>query len=85
MADNKVSEFATWNIDLLGEELESILDIDMSDFGFDLSIEELEPDDLEKEEEKNDKFIIKITFDTYQDWLDKEDECGKFKCKHGSW
>ena len=37
LADNKVSELAEWDIDLLGEELDEIFDIDMSDFGFDLS------------------------------------------------
>ena len=40
LADNKVSELAEWDIDLLGEELDGIFDIDMSDFGFDLSEEE---------------------------------------------
>jgi ParB-like chromosome segregation protein Spo0J len=34
LADNKVSEKATWNFDLLDEELEDIIDIDMSDFDF---------------------------------------------------
>ena len=34
LADNKVSELAEWDIDLLGEELDGIFDIDMSDFGF---------------------------------------------------
>lgn len=33
LADNKVSEKATWNMDLLTEELQN-LDIDMSNFGF---------------------------------------------------
>ena len=42
LADNKVSELAEWDIDLLGEELDGIFDIDMSDFGFDLSEEEEE-------------------------------------------
>ena len=49
LADNKVSELAEWDIDLLGEELDGIFDIDMSDFGFDLSEEEntqTERDDL---------------------------------------
>ena len=40
LADNKVSELAEWDIDLLGEELDGIFDIDMSDFGFDLSDKE---------------------------------------------
>lgn len=34
LADNKVSELAEWDIDLLGEELDGIFDIDMGDFGF---------------------------------------------------
>ena len=40
LADNKVSEFAEWDMDLLGGELgelADISDIDMGDFGFDLS------------------------------------------------
>lgn len=44
LADNKVGEIAEWDIDLLDTELDNILNIDMSDFGFDL--------DLEDEEEK---------------------------------
>ena len=44
LADNKVSEKAEWDIDILNDELDDILNIDMSDFGFDL--------DLEDEEEK---------------------------------
>lgn len=53
LADNKVSEQAEWDLDLLNEELDGIFDIDMSDFGFDLSFEE-EPaevveDDFEAE------------------------------------
>ena len=43
LADNKVSELAEWDIDLLGEELEGIIDIDMSNFDFDLGEEEEEP------------------------------------------
>ncbi len=35
LADNKVSEFATWDDDLLKDELEDILNLDMHDFGFD--------------------------------------------------
>ena len=51
LADNKVSEVAEWDFDLLGEELADILDIDMSDFGFDLSEEEEEQDKEEKHNE----------------------------------
>ena len=50
LADNKVSEFAEWDIDLLGEELDDIFDIDMSDFGFDLSEDEEEETEVIEDE-----------------------------------
>ena len=43
LADNKVGEFAEWDMDLLGDELDAIAeacDIDMGEFGFDLDSEE---------------------------------------------
>lgn len=49
LADNKVGEDSEWDIDLLGEELDGIFDIDMSDFGFDLSEEEEETEIIEDE------------------------------------
>ena len=42
LADNKVGEDSLWDMDLLTEELGDILDLDMSDFGFDLMEEEPE-------------------------------------------
>ncbi len=46
LADNKTAEFADWDWDRLTEELDSIVDIDMEDFGFELDnggeIEDLE-------------------------------------------
>lgn len=51
LADNKVSEPAEWDFDLLGEELADILDIDMSDFGFDIPEEEEEQEQEEKHNE----------------------------------
>lgn len=54
LADNKVAE-SDWDKDLLNDELGDILDIDMSDFGFDL---DLDGDDFEaaipKEEDERD-------------------------------
>lgn len=53
LADNKVAEKAEWDFDLLGDELDDILNIDMEAFGFDFEIEEEEPeaheDDYEAE------------------------------------
>lgn len=47
LADNKVGEFSEWDFDLLSTELDDILNIDMSDFGFDLDFDEPEPEALE--------------------------------------
>lgn len=47
LADNKVSEKAEWDLDLLDSEIEGIFDIDMTDFGFELESEELEAEEDE--------------------------------------
>ena len=49
LAHNKTAEMSEWDIDLLGEELDDIFNIDMSDFGFDLSEEEEEIEVIEDE------------------------------------
>lgn len=48
IADNKVSEFSTWDIDLLAGELEGITELDMSAFGF----EDIAPAEAEIEEDE---------------------------------
>ena len=40
LADNKVSEFAEWDEELLAIELSEIVNIDMTDFGFYFDIDE---------------------------------------------
>ena len=49
LAHNKTAEMSEWDFDLLGDELTDILDIDMSDFGFDLSEDEEETEIIEDE------------------------------------
>lgn len=52
LADNKVGEFAEWDLDLLGDELDAIADasdIDMTAFGFDFSETEEEKEIVEDE------------------------------------
>lgn len=44
LADNKVSEIASWDFEKLEIELESISGIDMSEFGFDVDLQSLEED-----------------------------------------
>ncbi len=48
LADNKVAEIATWDFDLLDEELNDLLNFDMSDFGFDVGLEE--PEEAQEDE-----------------------------------
>ena len=50
LADNKVGEIAEWDIDLLDTELDDILNIDMSDFGFDLDLEDEEEQEIIEDE-----------------------------------
>ena len=53
LADNKVSEKASWNIELLSEELED-LDLDMNEFGFETDLDlDIEEDYTEKNKELN--------------------------------
>ena len=56
LADNKVSEIAEWDFDLLEQELEEIQDIDMSMFDFDLSV----LDDEEEKEVIEDDYEVEI-------------------------
>ncbi len=60
LADNKVAESAEWDFDLLSLELDDILEIDMSDFGFkslhtdyDLESVESDPQKLEIIDERD--------------------------------
>ena len=46
LAHNKTAEMSEWDFDLLGDELKDIFDIDMSDFGFDLSDDEEEETEI---------------------------------------
>ena len=47
LADNKVGEDSEWDMDLLHGELADIIDIDMTDFGFDVPNMEEEPEEPE--------------------------------------
>ncbi|MCC9750481.1 ParB N-terminal domain-containing protein, partial [Streptococcus agalactiae] len=59
LADNRVAEFSMWDFDLLESEIEELTTIDMSKFGFDLSIDDLAIDanyiEIEEDEEITDK------------------------------
>ena len=53
LADNKVSERAEWDFEILSGELDDIINIDMDSFGFEsIDFEEPEEDDSEKVNER---------------------------------
>lgn len=45
LADNKLGEIAEWDFDLLDAELAEIVDLDMSEFGFNISFDDLDIED----------------------------------------
>ena len=51
LAHNKTAEFSEWDMELLTDEAESIFNIDLSDFGFDIQEEEEEEEEEEKHNE----------------------------------
>ena len=51
LADNKVSEKAEWDFDLLNEEMDEIFNFDMTDFGFEFVDEEKNKLDTQKKVE----------------------------------
>lgn len=61
LADNKVAEFADWDYGLLENELNEILNIDMSDFGFEDLEEQLEGEDESLYTDKIETPIYEIT------------------------
>ena len=70
LADNKLNE-SEWDFDLLNQELDSILDLDMGEFGFDLDFEEDEPTTQTIKQGKE------INLDEYED---ENFECECPKC-----
>lgn len=76
LAHNKLTMNSDFNIDILNEELENILEINMEDFGFDNILDDIE-EEIEPEiefseilgEEHN---YIVLYFDNDVDWLQAE-------------
>lgn len=79
LADNKVSEKSQWDFSKLNEELDSILDIDMSLFDFEKSYQEIEEEIKEEKPEiefteilgEEHNYIV-LYFDNEVDWLQAE-------------
>ena len=72
LADNKVSEKAEWDFDLLGEEISDLINFDMTDFGFELAdevpnlcdsfIDDLLEKELGQREIEQDSFKMTLIF-----------------------
>lgn len=82
LADNKVSEKAQWNIELLDEELKDILDINMEDFGFNLNLDDtnIERTDLSDKIFEKYEIIVKCENETdlqekYEKLVEEGYEC----------
>lgn len=83
LADNKVSEFATWDIELLSEEINNIFNINMSGFGFDMFEpieEETERKDLSDKVQEKYEIVIKCKNEmeletTYYKLVDEGYDC----------
>lgn len=61
LADNKVSEKSMWDYSKLDEELDSILDIDMSMFDFDINTDDVEIERIDLSNKEFEKYEIIIT------------------------
>ena len=79
LADNKTGELSDWDIDLLDNELDEIVDIDMGDFGFIDSIEPIDDDEMDTTDITThvlsiDKIKIELTDDEYADLTERLDK-----------
>ena len=76
---NKTGEFAEWDMDLLRQELDDIIDIDMSEFGFDLVLDDNENTEKEKHAKLTDKFGVPpfSIFDTRQGYWQERKKAWK--------
>lgn len=75
LADNKTAELASWDFDLLDTELDSILDIDMADFGFeDINVDDFGDTFELPEGDKNP--ICQMTFTLHE----KQKELVEYVC-----
>ena len=83
LADNKVGEAAEWDFDLLNEELDEIVEIDMEQFAFDFSDDEIGLDEIEKDDEKTGRVIVTIDIPNVPAWNTIEDEIKRIIAESG--
>ena len=67
LADNKVSEFATWDFAKLEQELIDLSEMDMSAFGFEIDIEGFDESDLD-DDTKKENVIVSVNCNNVNDY-----------------
>lgn len=70
LADNKVSEFATWDFGKLELELAELSEMDMTAFGFDIPDEEVNIDDFFEDAEPKEKEPKKVQCPHCGEWFE---------------
>lgn len=68
LADNKVSEAAEWDFDMLGDELDDILNIDMEEFGFQFFDDDEELSENEKDHNERERTGNAYNLDQYDEF-----------------
>ncbi len=78
LVHNKLTMNTDFDFELLDNELETIEDIDMSEYGFDLNLEleEIDETDLDDEREKQ-KVNVSIVFNNFEDYEKAKEELEK--------
>lgn len=84
LADNKVSEKAEWDFDLLSSELDELFDFDMAVLGFDDMEDEPDLGEIESDVEKTGHVIISINCPSVADWNRIEDEIKRIAAEVGA-
>ena len=80
LADNKVSEKSVWNWEMLNQELNDILNIDMTKFDFGIDLDEPLEDELDEDENNIElkEYQVKLKFKDTKDFKKIEDELRSF-------
>ena len=66
LADNKAAEIAEWDIEKMVDELKDISEIDMSDFGFDVSVFEEEDPEIQEDDFDEEVADNTVSGDVYE-------------------
>ena len=80
LADNKVAEKSVWNWEMLNQELNDILNIDMTEFDFGIDLDEPLEDELDEDENNIElkEYQVKLKFKDTKDFKKIEDELRSF-------